>query len=263
MNTLLKKFVVSVVSVLSDSLVVTTRKVIRYISSYKYRKLSSKMLNLSSTKDRFTEIYNSNLWRGEESKSGPGSTLEFTHNLRNNLPIIFLKYKISTIFDAPCGDLNWMINVLDDNKKIDYLGGDVVDKIIQMNIEKYSSQRIKFINIDITKDSLPNVDLMIVRDCLFHLSFKDIHNFLVEFSRSEIKYLLTTTHILEDDYVNTDIISGDSRPINIFSSPFNFPSTPLDRIRDYVEPAAPQEMCLFDRSHIRTCLEHFEKTSFS
>ena len=61
-----------------------------------------------------------------------------------------------------------------------------------------------------------------VRDCLFHLSYKDINKFLDNIAKVDYKYILTTTHILDEDFANKDIISGDYRMINLFSEPFNF-----------------------------------------
>ena len=33
----------------------------------------------------FSDIYENNRWKSNESKSGPGSHISRTHNLRNNL----------------------------------------------------------------------------------------------------------------------------------------------------------------------------------
>ena len=70
------------------------------------------------------------------------------------------------IFDAPCGDFNWMKLVL--NKcDINYIGGDIVENLINDLNKQFSSSKRLFINIDITQDKLPDADLMMVRDCLF------------------------------------------------------------------------------------------------
>ena len=41
-----------------------------------------------------------------------------------------------------------------------------------------------------------------IRDCLFHLSFSDIDDFFLNLSKTNYKFLVTTTHILSDTYVN-------------------------------------------------------------
>jgi hypothetical protein len=211
----------------------------------------NKMLRLSTAEKRFERIYQSNLWNCDESASGTGSSLVNTAYLRKKLPVIFGNYQIQSILDAPCGDFNWMSHLLEANPVItSYIGADIVAPLINDNINKYGSQRINFRCLDITKDVLPISDLMIVRDCLFHLSYQDIYLYLENFCRTDIKYLLTTSHILDEDFKNTDIVSGDFRLIDIFRAPFNFPSDTLERIEDYVPPGAPREMCLLSRSQI-------------
>lgn len=87
---------------------------------------------------------------------------------------------------------------------------------------------------------------MIVRDCLFHLSFSDINLFILNLKKSNIKYILTTTHSKQhDNFQNKDIITGDFRLIDLFSEPFNFSKSPLERIEDYLHPEPFREMCLF------------------
>jgi len=123
------------------------------------------------------------------------------------------------VLDAPCGDVNWMQHVLKECDDIDYTGGDIVDALIQENNKKYATNNILFVTLDITKDILPEADLIIVRDCLFHLSYADISLFLKNLSTSNIKYILTTGHI---GVKNADIVSGSYRDINLFTEPFGW-----------------------------------------
>src|SRR5882762_6777664 len=53
---------------------------------------------------RFSDIYKKGLWKHGESRSGAGSELEYTESLRFFLPIVFERFGIRTIVDAPCGD---------------------------------------------------------------------------------------------------------------------------------------------------------------
>lgn len=102
---------------------------------------------------------------------------------------------------------------------IRYTGGDIVEVLIQENNKKYATGNISFITLDLTKDPLPNADIIIVRDCLFHLSYNDISLFLKNLSKSNIKYILTTGHTGVD---NADITTGSYRDINLFTKPFNW-----------------------------------------
>ncbi|MDC3077480.1 class I SAM-dependent methyltransferase [Flavobacteriales bacterium] len=205
---------------------------------------------IMSSEERFNWIYKNNYWKSNESLSGPGSTLKATENIRKELPKVLLTHKISTVLDAPCGDFNWMKYLLP-NIDINYIGGDIVKEMVDLLNSKYTSEKVKFIKLDLRNNSLPHVDLLISRDFLFHLPYKDIYNVLENFINSKIPYLLTTTHKNKDNFKNRNLQSGEVfRKIDLFSHPFNFPTSPLARFDDWVAPAAEREMCLFSREQI-------------
>jgi len=205
-----------------------------------------RMLAMQSNTERFTTIYRENLWNDPESVSGAGSTLEHTQNLRARLPRLMETHGITPVLDAPCGDFNWMKEVLKDIRTLDYTGGDIVADLIDQNQTIYGKAGVRFEIIDITQGPLPIADLMIVRDCLFHLSFADVAAFLTTLCASEIRYLLTTTHDVGADFNNIDIVTGNFRRIDLFSPPFSFPVQPLERIDDYIAPYPVRQMCLFE-----------------
>jgi hypothetical protein len=184
-------------------------KIVRYVQMFRFK----------SADKRFEYIFKNNLWDEQESASGEGSTLSYTKNVREHLPKIFKKFRISSVLDAPCGDFNWMQYVLRECDDINYIGGDIVDALIQENNRKYATSNISFVTIDITKDSLPDADLIIVRDCLFHLSYSDISLFLTNLSKSNIKYILTTSHVKKE---NANILTGHFREMNLFTKPFSW-----------------------------------------
>ena len=207
---------------------------------------------LGSNETRFTKIYKINHWSSQESRSGEGSGLVYTKNLRSQLPHVFQKYNIHKLLDAPCGDFNWMQHVIIDSE-IEYIGGDIVRDIVVNNNNSYGSEKILFMHLNIISDALPEADMMIVRDCLFHFCYKDIHKFLNNFYDSNIPLLLTTNH-LGSSFKNYDIRTGGYREINLFATPFSFPSSPLLCIKDYIEPHVPREMCLFNREQVKVAL---------
>lgn len=143
-------------------------RIYRKAEKRKFRKEISKL----SLKERFSRIYSINYWGHAESLSGKGSTLEHTQNLRDYLPNLINELSIQSIFDGPCGDLNWMQHVLKDHK-IRYIGGDIVPTLIERNNSLFSNKTTSFIQIDLTQELFPEVDLMICRDCLFHLSYEN------------------------------------------------------------------------------------------
>ena len=185
--------------------------------------IKSKFAKEKSLKNRFSIIHKNNYWDNSETVSGPGSTIKNTIKLRKKLKEIIKTYKIKSIFDAPCGDCNWIKDIIVD-APIRYIGADIVPEVIKQNKKKFNNNKIYFKQIDLTKEKLPKADLFICRDFVFHLSFKDTYKFLKNLKKSNSKYLLISNHFKNKNYngYNKDINSGDFRKINIFQSPYNF-----------------------------------------
>jgi hypothetical protein len=175
----------------------------------------------------FSKIYTDNVWLSEESRSGGGSLISATKTIRDELPVLWKKYKIKTFLDVPCGDYNWMKEV--DKTDITYIGGDVVNEMIEENNKKYSAENVSFRVIDITKSDLPTVDMIFCKDCLQHLSYENIFKALKNFKKSNSKYLLTTSY--SKTLYNWDIFDGDCRPLNLLKKPFCLPE-PVMIIRE-------------------------------
>ena len=220
----------------------------------KSRRKFRKYLRLrGSSQNVFSRIYRKGGWGSKESSSGQGSELSYTANLRRELPALLKGYSVSRLLDAPCGDFNWMRHVVP-GLGIEYIGGDIVEALVRRNQREFGAVGVAFHHMDISSDPMPAADLMMVRDCLFHLSYSDIHRFLENFHRSGIGLLLTTTH-LPPDGENSDIRTGDWRKIYLFAPPFCFPQEPLRRIEDWVPPHHRREMCLFTREQAAIALE--------
>ena len=177
----------------------------------------------NSIEDRFNYIYRTNHWSGKKSISGQGSDLSQTKSIRENLPKIFDNYKIQSMLDLPCGDFNWMENI--SLNLSSYIGGDIVEEIVNINNRNYSNDIRSFVKLDITKDPLPQVDLIFCRDCFVHLSNEDILKAIKNIKKSKAKFLMTTTFTACK--LNEDIISGDWRILNLLKKPFNFPKASL------------------------------------
>ena len=173
------------------------------------------MLSKKNISDRFKLIYENNLWSSEESFSGGGSEVAFTQYLQEWLVKTIPKLNIKNFVDDPCGDYNWMKLVVP-KLNVTYIGLDIVPSIIYKNCQLYGNDNVKFKVSNICEDKLPSCDLIMVRDCLFHLSYEDIEKFLNNLKSTDYKYLLTSTHIVNKDFENKDIITGDFRKIDLF-----------------------------------------------
>ena len=167
----------------------------------------------------FSDIYRNNLWADPESVSGRGSTLGRTEAIRRELPALLESVGAKSLLDAPCGDFNWMQHVALGN--IEYIGADVVPELIERNRQIASGRGKTFVVLNITHDRLPEVDVIMCRDCLIHFSFKDIRAAIANFKRSNSGFLLATTHINVSE--NQEIETGGWRSVNLQLPPFNFP----------------------------------------
>src|ERR1700682_4518609 len=121
--------------------------------------------------ERFERIFKNNLWGGEESKSGVGSTLDATTKLRAGLLEMIEETKCKVLLDCPCGDFNWISEIAATVDR--YIGIDVVSELIDKNNQCYRVDKILLFTRALTLVALRPADLIICRDCLVHLSFKN------------------------------------------------------------------------------------------
>jgi len=133
-------------------------------------------------------------WSGRKvpSRSGAGSTLAATGAVRAALPGIFDRYSVRRFLDAPCGDWFWMRET--DLAGFEYIGGDISLEVIDGVRAAYQAPGRSFVHLDITSDPLPAVDMVMCRDCLFHLKWWLRWRFFRNFVESGIPWLLTTMH---------------------------------------------------------------------
>lgn len=175
----------------------------------------------TNLQEKFTHIFTTNYWQGEQSVSGKGSDITQTQTLIEEVEKLLKTYQIKTVLDIPCGDFYWMQKV--DLTTVHYVGADIVEPLIAKNKERYSREgkNIDFQVLDITQDTLPKVDLILCRDCFIHLSYAHIQQALKNIQQSNSTYLLATTYT--NYSLNYNVPSTSWRPLNLQKSPFNFP----------------------------------------
>jgi hypothetical protein len=102
-----------------------------------------------------------------------------------------------------------------------YVGGDIVEELVRINQARYGSDSVSFMQCNLLEDALPQADMVIVRDCLVHMSLADATRALRNIEQSGSRYLLTTTFTEVTD--NADIVTGEWRRLNLEKPPFRMP----------------------------------------
>jgi hypothetical protein len=204
-----------------DKIRIWTNNVYNYLRFSAYRS--------KSAQEVFDDIYQKKSWSGE-SHSGPGSDLEQTRQVRKALKQIMADYGIKSLLDVPCGDWFWMKEM--DLSGVTYLGGDIVQEIINRN-QQYSTEQVSFQFLNLLEPGIPPYDLVFCRDCLVHFSYHDIYKALDNIRDSGSRYLLTTTFPGRKNY---NITTGNWRPIDLQAPPFNL-GEPIQIINEHCTEA--------------------------
>jgi SAM-dependent methyltransferase len=182
--------------------------------------VKAKMLG-HSVQQIFSTLYRRNSWGNNGSVSGDGSDLTQTTTIRTAIAKVTAELGIRTVLDAPCGDYYWMREVAMDLSS--YVGADIVPDLVESNQRRYGTPTVSFAVLDITKDELPQVDLILCRDCLVHLPLQAAVSALRNFVKSGSKYLLATTYpglLKKNDQL---LITGNWRPLDLQLPPFSLP----------------------------------------
>lgn len=127
---------------------------------------------------------------GYESLSGPGSHISNTIEVVNLLNRFIPENNISSILDIGCGDWNWFKKV--DTKSSKYEGWDACEIMISDNNKYYGCSNVSFFVKDIIKENYPEVDLIICRDVLFHMT-PDLSMLIINKSKKSSRYFLCTS----------------------------------------------------------------------
>lgn len=169
---------------------------------------------------KFALIHRLNYWGNAESVSGNGSSLDSTSVFRAGFEALLRERRIASVFDAPCGDFNWM-RVVALPEGCVYLGGDIVAAVVAENTRRHGTASVAFREFDLIADAFPAADLWLCRDCLIHLSQADILRVLANFAASDIPFALITSHPHVTG--NVDIRTGQYRDVNLRLPPFGLP----------------------------------------
>jgi hypothetical protein len=157
------------------------------------------------------------------------------------------------MFDAPCGDFNWM-RAVEFPQAFRYTGGDIAASLVETNQARFAAPGRSFTAFDIASDAFPDADLWFCRDCLFHLPSATVLASLRGFARSRIGYVMTTTHLNVTNFDNSEVEAGGFRMLDLYKPPYSLPREVLFRIADYVHPYPPRELVVWSRAQVAAAL---------
>jgi len=185
-----------------------------------------------SLRSRFTTVYDQSLWGVSESRSGVGSV--------KGSPWVTLaaeairkavgEHDVRSIDDIPCGDFNWMPDVLAGLGAVGYIGFDIVGAALARNKDRFPHYEFRV--LDITAQVPPAADLIFCKDLLNHLTDADVKRAIGNMRRSGSKFLLASNN---PGFENTPLpeTAGASRHLDITAPPFDFPP-PLWSVAEYM-----------------------------
>ena len=169
----------------------------------------------------FEKIYDNQIWNNNNPNiplSGPGSTLKNTKEYSHILTQFIYNNNCKSVLDLGCGDLTWLPKTkFFNDETIKYIGVDIVKSLINLHLIKYPKKH--FLCKDITTcNDFDNVDIIIIRDVIFHLKTIDILSIFNNI-KNKFKYLIITSC---NNNINTDNFNQwHFSEKNILIEPFN------------------------------------------
>ncbi|UAM98530.1 class I SAM-dependent methyltransferase [Polaribacter litorisediminis] len=181
------------------------------------------------TKKAMEQIYDRNLWGNNDAEfySGFGShSPELVNPYIEKVQSFLTSFdEFLTVCDLGCGDFNIGNQLVKYTQK--YIAVDIVPELIKYNKSKFMADNLEFKCLDVSKDNLPKVDCVIIRQVLQHLSNAEVQRILHKLVN--FKYIIITEHIPKGDFIaNKDIISGQgirlkkNSGLDILKHPFCF-----------------------------------------
>lgn len=173
------------------------------------------------------------------------SSLDGTAQLWSQLPNLFSRHNIKSMFDAGANDAFWQMQTI--AKHVSYSAGDHDLFAVARAKKSYPDLSIQI--HDMTHDPFPNVDLLFVRDVTIHMNNFYKRRLLQNWLSSSMPWLLTTNISDCRENLDKDQSPGDwyFAPINWLLDPWSFPE-PIDQAKDFVEQ---RFMCLWHRDQIK------------
>jgi SAM-dependent methyltransferase len=165
-----------------------------------------------SMADIFTEVYEKNIWKGNEEEGGYATLNPDAAYTQKYIELIrkFLKErKIKHVVDLGCGNFTLSRQFLVPG--IRYTGIEVVPRLVEFLRENYAGDEIGFECLDITENDLPDGEVCLIKEVLQHFSNAEILNVLRKCKK--YKYTIVTDAVphpqkFPEVIVNLDISHG-------------------------------------------------------
>lgn len=156
-----------------------------------------------TTKQTFDYIYNKGIWG--KDKKGRGLSGGGSHEMGIITPYIaavseFLSTLPAniTIIDLGCGDFNVGKNFIDKCAK--YIACDISSVVLDENKKNYEAANLRFQELDLVTDNLPEGNVAFVRQVLQHLNNEEIKAFVEKINEVKpYQFLIVTEHIPAGD----------------------------------------------------------------
>lgn len=173
--------------------------------------------------ERFSGVYEQRLWGSPESASGPGSERAAPTVLHalHVLGTLIREHGIRSMADIPCGDFNWMPELLTAHPDVTYVGYDVVPALIRDNRLSHPTRDFRL--LDITLAAPERADLIFSKDLLNHLSEDDVWAALEHMAASGSEWLLVTTNRGFDNVDLEPTQPHASRLLDLEAPPYSLP----------------------------------------
>lgn len=182
----------------------------------------------------FEDIYQHNKWNSKESLSGPGSGTIPTRKIADAILQLVGELGIKSVLNIGCGVDNWLPELPN------YVGVDISALAIKKAKLMHPGRAYEI--VDAVTHSLPQRELVIVRDCLQHLPLDDGRRLLQNIKSSRASWLLASTFIAS---ANVDIEVGGAYSPNLELEPFNL-HNPVRLIDDGYSYVAPEDKATRD-----------------
>ena len=168
---------------------------------------------------------------------------------REAIKKVVLKYNISSIVDAPCGDLTWMPLLFPFFRRqgVSYTGVDIVASEIRRHKSSFPEQT--FAHLDMVQDMIPRADMVFSRQALQHMNAEDNLRVLNTWTASGSRFVMQTTYdtALHGNFAS--VRRGENSMINFQAAPYHFPA-PIEQFEEQRQVGFVEYLGLWPIPHL-------------